>query len=754
MKKIELLSITKLPRPPKPPNNSSSSSASVPIVTVPLSSSPPSSTPDVIYDNDDDNDEYMIDEPFIPSSSKRISLKDQVKGIIRRVSSSISMKNSSSSGPIAVTASSLSTVPPTVTAAVTSTAHTTTAAAAATATVTDNTDNTDMDDNEDQYQYYDLPPVDMDDTDIQQSSSSSSSADAVITDTAAVSANTAISRNNRLSQYLMTHTYKEIKEMASSAPRTSASVQRHDHFFKERYQIFCENAGIEPLPFTREVVDTFFWTMCQVYRWTSVENHVVPALKRFHFEKTGNHVSADMSKMLSDAKMMARHSAVNKGNDMRSDPVLYKDLLHIIKTFPAHYPRKAYDVSAYLLAFNTGARVSSIVNVELRDIMQVLQEADGSYLVRITFRKIKNEVTPFTVTVGGRVYQNPHESDTALMDFFNWFRIHLKESFDLDLLTFAEWKLSSELSNSKIWPNKEDAMSRRFQRRATNAGYDPKDVRMTFHSLRSGFLTQTMLNHRHTPDELSSAINRAAAVARWNPSGKAILKYRRDFDETILSSNLVNPGSQSSAAIPDSLTTSEGFHGITVGSPKWNPLANFKGFRAAIMIKLKEQFPFLDDDELKRLGKISIERALHAYGKDDEDIVAEYEQPDSKKDPHFFIKMARHKITQMITDNQSGFNDLVEHFFNAYICSLPAYSMGGTSTSDFIVNDDQMDFEDDQVQASGDGDDDDQEEEPFDFDEPDTDDEIAAQMEHDQIYGMQYHGDDNNDGDDDDDHML
>ena len=755
MKKITTISIKSIdppPTPPPPPPNISSSSSSAfsmsalsasVSTTAPSSSlpiQPPSPPPSpsslgIIIDDNDNMDIDDLDNPLPPvSSSKRMSIRDKIKGIIKKVSFTRS-KNT----------------PAPVTAAVTSTAHTTTA-----------TDNTDMDDTQDQYEYYDLPPVDLDDTDDyhgQQSSSSSSAvadiaaaAAASSIDTAPVSASTGISRNNRLAQYLKTHTYQEIKEMASSAPRTSGSVQRHDYFFKERYHIFCENAGVDPLPFTRPVIDTFFWTMCQVYRWTSVENHAVPALKRFHFDKTGNHVSPDVDKMLSDAKKMARHSAVKKGNDMRSNPVLYKDLLHIIKSFPAHYPRKAYDVSAYLLAFNTGARVSSVVNVQLKDIVQVVEDTDGSYMVRISFRKIKNEVTPFKVTIGGRVYDNPYQDDASLMDFFNWFRIHLLESFNLDLLMFGKWKITYELGNKNIWPDREDTMSKRFKERATKAGYDPKDVRMTFHSLRSGFLTQTMLNHRHTPAEMSSAINRAAAVARWNPSGKAILKYRRDFDETILSSNLVNPGSQSSAAIPDILTTSEGFHGITVGSSTWDPLANFKGFRAAIMKKLKEQYSFLDDAELKRLGKLSIERALYAYGKDDKDIVAEFYESEETHAVNFFNKQARRKIANLITDNPNGFNDLVDHFFNVYISALPAYHEG--STTDFIVEDDQMDMEDDQVQASGD-DDDDNQEEAFDFDQPDTDDDddddkVAAQMEHDQIYGMQYHGDDN----DDDDHML
>ena len=51
----------------------------------------------------------------------------------------------------------------------------------------------------------------------------------------------------------------------------------------------------------------------------------------------------------------------------------------IIKAFPQLNPMKAYDVSAYPLSFYTGARVSSVVNIELRDIVQVIKEADGSY---------------------------------------------------------------------------------------------------------------------------------------------------------------------------------------------------------------------------------------------------------------------------------------------------------------------------------------------------------------------------------------
>lgn len=695
MKGIFTLNVSKVTKPPEPPNT-----------TVPVhqpSSPPPSaSSLGIVIDDNDDVDIDHIDEPLVTSDSKRISIKDKIKGIIKKVSFTKSSKPSSPT----VTSTSAVPVQPVIPPVNT------------------------VDNNQDQYEYYDLPPVDNDDTDVfygQQSSSSSAvvnmAAANAITVTSSVS-----SRRNKFVEFLKTHPYEEIKKQVSEAPKTSSSVKIHDHFFQERYITFCNEAGVPTLPFSREVMDTFFWSMSQVYRWSSIENHAVPALKRYHLQQTGQYVTEDVGKMLADSKVLARNNATNMGNDMASDPVLYDDLLRIIKTFPIHYPRMAYDVSAYLFAFNTGARVSSVVNIELRDIYQVMKESDESYYCKITLRKLKNESQPFNVTLKGHIYQDQYESDDSLMDFFNWFRIHLQTTFNLDILTFNDWDLTSELANTKIWPDKEDAMSKRFKERAIKAGYD--GVRFTFHSLRAGFLSQIMINNRNNPEAFASAMDNAAAVARWNPRGKAMLKYKRRVDESIVSSNLTDPNPRSSAVIPDSLVTSEGFHGITIGSPKWHSLANFKGFRAAITKKIKEQFTNLDDDELQRLAKLSIERALYAFGKDDEDIVAEFLQSDETYIGHFFTKRARHKITQLITDNPSGFDDLVAHFYDVYICALPAYGKGDTSTTGFIVDDNDMDVEgDDQVEY------DEEDEDEFNFDQPDTDDDNDNEYQDDAHYG-------------------
>jgi hypothetical protein len=104
------------------------------------------------------------------------------------------------------------------------------------------------------------------------------------------------------------------------------------------------------------------------------------------------------------------------------------------------------------------------------------QPKETKYLVKIRQRTSKglpdwNHI----VTLEGSI------TEASSTDFVYWLEQHLETSFGLSLTEFP-WHLTTEEKLMKLWPWKKETMSRKFAKRAIQAGF-PKGL-LSYHSLR------------------------------------------------------------------------------------------------------------------------------------------------------------------------------------------------------------------------------------------------------------------------------
>lgn len=482
-------------------------------------------------------------------------------------------------------------------------------------------------------------------------------------------------------------TKESIKSLTSQVDQLAdyaESTMKKRSFIRERYRFFCHTAEINPVPFRYNYIKAFGITLGEHYRLTSLEYNFVPGLKDVYTECTNTLPNVEVKELLSKALKSLKHHADNKGGDMKSVPILRNHVIDIIKAMPIHLPKRAYDVSAIVLAFNTGARVSSIVNIKLEDIVYVKPRVKGGYRMQILYTRMKGSDKPHKVTIKGNVYDNPLVNDTAVIDPFNWMRIYIQEEFGLDLLHWNRHTLPDHQRKLKIWDDTEDNMSKRFALRADKAGYT--DARITFHSLRSGFISQAIFDSRSSTIKSASVLTKAASVGNWRLEGKAIKGYTKDIDGQIIANNLVS-GDQDDDDdddqwFDDDQVDPDVFLGINVGESTWSMDTNLKGLVDMMRKRAKEDHPDIPDHQFGLFFDNFMKKAFYHYGKGINEIKSASQNEPNDMRGAYIIKEGRKRIAKYLYDDPTKMETISNNFYNKHLSQCHGYADG--TLPDFV----------------------------------------------------------------------
>lgn len=362
----------------------------------------------------------------------------------------------------------------------------------------------------------------------------------------------------------------------------SPSTLKKHSWVKPMYEGFCAFWNLDPWPIKEDISASFTrWLGLDVgYAINSIEDVIIPCLKRINEEQTGERLSKQVdlfiSRALKDVKRHKKKDQVSQGKE----PAITVDVRHIIESTPDGLPSKSAEASLWLCALSTGARGITCSNILLQDIINATLLIDQKMLiVQFKYRITKGtENWNHIVTLEG----NPYLKET--LNFAYWFRLHLKENFDLDVLEYQLWKLSQAQKEKKIWHWSCDSMRELFKSRARFAGFP--DGMLSFHSLRSGFLCSALIKAGSSKDAVTGVLENTAFVAGWIPGRNAQLRYVKTCaKKTIVSTRLImdnNEENEARSIVEKELTTSEGFHNISRLIPCWNEDINYKSFHALV----------------------------------------------------------------------------------------------------------------------------------------------------------------------------
>ena len=344
------------------------------------------------------------------------------------------------------------------------------------------------------------------------------------------------------------------------------------------YEQFCKQFAaltskpVMPWPLDPDACSAFIHYLAEdvEYAFGSIEDVIVPSLKRLHLEKTQQ---KEVPPAVCDQIRQALHSAKNKCKHLLSgsgrQAAIIDDVIHIIKCMPKGHEYKAEEASILLWAVSTGARAVTCTNVLLQDVKRAFLLPNGLWAVSVAYTCTKgNSHWDQVVTLEGNL------SKESPQDPVFWLQQHLQHKWALSLSDHAKWNLSKELQEEKLWHWNAVAMSAMFKERAQLAGF-PEGL-LSFHSLRAGFICSALIKAGSDADAQAAVLENTAFVAGWVPHGKAQLRYvQTSVRATIIANRMIRQvdGSSSSQVIELALATSAAFHGLPEDSlqSKWNP---------------------------------------------------------------------------------------------------------------------------------------------------------------------------------------
>ena len=193
------------------------------------------------------------------------------------------------------------------------------------------------------------------------------------------------------------------------------------------------------------------------------------------------------------------------------DPCTITDVMTFINMIPYLYKYKEADISLYLFSSYTASRYHSIKHIQLQDISQAetSDSKNDNFIVRINVRVTKTRnYTENHKSIEGRLHENnTSNQNNTIIDFVYWLDQHLKLNFNLKLSKCNTWNTDKKYINKYLWSSEKSqnkirnytTNSKRFKKFvAIKEIQTPIQInrincnRLTFHSLRSGFVTSVM----------------------------------------------------------------------------------------------------------------------------------------------------------------------------------------------------------------------------------------------------------------------
>jgi hypothetical protein len=266
---------------------------------------------------------------------------------------------------------------------------------------------------------------------------------------------------------------------ASSIPIVANEQKRH--YSIDFYEFYCKLIKVLPWPIDPTNLISFGYWLCLEceYASTSIKIAFVQ-IKKHQALKLRNPVSESSDKLIERGwkQIDEDHPNINQGAGKA--PCIYDDLKLILERIPLSYQMKESLASSCLLAFYTGARVSTITNIKIGDIEYVKMDESGQHISEIQFiyrvLKCKGQYNNHKVTYAH------NDQIPESMNLGKWLMGHLKNEFKIDLSIQNIEDLPQQTKNKKIWDINRDTLSLRFSTIAYNAGF-PEHF-FTFHSLR------------------------------------------------------------------------------------------------------------------------------------------------------------------------------------------------------------------------------------------------------------------------------
>lgn len=369
-------------------------------------------------------------------------------------------------------------------------------------------------------------------------------------------------------------TSDRLEELLRIGAQYSESTERKHEWALKLYKVFAEYARVAPFPLTKEPVAGFirFLAFDAKYATGSIEDVIVPSLRRLHQRIVGEDVPADVSECISQAYRDIKNSRSHKARDDGKHPAIAADVRRIVEVTPENLPTKAAEASLWIIAVSTGARAITCANVALSDIKRVYFTGGDNCIVQIRYRVTKGDANwNHDVSIEGEI-----DRKTPLNAVY-WLNQHLTTSFGLCLRSFNDWNITS--TDISLWGMSKDSMRETFKDRAIRAGFPAK--LFSFHSLRAGFLCSALLRAGSNAGAVRSILENTAFVAGWVPHQAAQLRYVRDCARrTIIASRLVMPAEEGLSAEPVEvyLSSPETFHGIQLSPPSWPIDTNYRLF--------------------------------------------------------------------------------------------------------------------------------------------------------------------------------
>ncbi len=361
----------------------------------------------------------------------------------------------------------------------------------------------------------------------------------------------------------------------------------------------------------------------------SIDTVFVASVKRLHKIETGASVPLVVQNALRAGINLVRRTCPHLLYVQNRQPCCINDVAHIIQSTPDGYLQKNEEASCWLLSVSTGARLGTMTNILLQDIIAVRKSSnlgpDGAPLtvVQFLYRVLKNEPNAnHRVSVEGSL-TIPSNTDPVYH-----LEQHLQKAFNLSLFDYYQWKNSNLtpqfIPSVKVWHWNDGTMYSTFKSAAEKAGY-PHDL-FCFHSLRAGFICSAIINCGSNGEARAAALETTAFVAKWVPNSKAQLGYCNNVLSAVIIGNRLTGGAQQGSpstigATEPALTTPQAFHNLASPPiPIYNKNTNYQTLRdTLIKAILTDSDRFISSNynkhQLKCIKDRCFSKAFHTYAK-------------------------------------------------------------------------------------------------------------------------------------------
>lgn len=400
-------------------------------------------------------------------------------------------------------------------------------------------------------------------------------------------------RKTRLEVGLSETTAEEAELFKAEPLRYRPSTLKKHTWVKRIFDVFTTDKGKEPFPFDKEVLSVFIRTCGYKARYTlaSIENIIIPSLKRMHLEKLGlavpSEINSHLSLLLKELK--ANPNTVKEGPG--KEPMLLADMARIIDSIPDTYVHKTENASLFLFSLLTGSRGCTCEAITLGDIQRCVTKDGGETLVTIRTRVLKRDPrSDHSVTVeGDMVTRSP-------LNVVYWLCRHVEEFHGLSLLKYSEW--GAEVKRRSLWGCDKEAMRSRLQWCAWSGGYPLQCF--GFHSLRSGYISNELIASYMDGLEPAAVLEKTAIIAGWVPNSPAQLRYvKANLRRTMVANqktksvpteekspkkeiDCTEEKTQKNTVMDKFLLTPEQFHNFEILSPRWRDNAYWDAFRVEL----------------------------------------------------------------------------------------------------------------------------------------------------------------------------